>query len=151
MIKHQPAWDGYSIQDPLKSNSDNKDLFLQVRDLIRLERCHLDSSLRKEQICLRLRTNPVILLKALKSNEFRSFPHFINHYRVEEAKKMMAQEAFRVYTLEAIADMAGFGTRQAFYNAFERHVGMKPARYRRIMLGKNLNQGNVVPENDRDL
>jgi AraC-like DNA-binding protein len=46
---------------------------------------------------------------------------------------MMSQAAFDSYTLEAIAEKAGFGTRQAFYNSFEKMVGMKPAHYRRML------------------
>jgi AraC-like DNA-binding protein len=67
---------------------------------------------------------------------FRNFSHFVNYYRVEEAKRMMACELFDIYTLEAIANMAGFGTRQAFYNVFEQLNGMKPACYRRLAKGQ---------------
>jgi AraC-like DNA-binding protein len=148
MIQNQLAWDDRSKGDKQKTKSAQRAIFIQVMDLLRLEGCHLDSGLRKEQICLRLRTSPSSLLKALKKEGFRNFPHFINHYRVEEAKKMMSQEAFQVYTLEAIADMAGFGTRQGFYNVFERMVGMKPARYRRIVLSKTTHPGNGGSDQD---
>jgi AraC-like DNA-binding protein len=106
-------------------------LFSRLSELLRQERSFLDPSLKMEYICQYLQINRKFLLKALKQNGFRNFPHFINHFRIEEAKKMMAQEAFDRYTLEAIAEMAGFGTRQAFYNTFERLTGVKPAKYRR--------------------
>ena len=46
---------------------------------------------------------------------------------------MMAAYECNIYSLEAIAEMAGFGTRQAFYNAFEKIIGMKPAKYQRMV------------------
>jgi AraC-like DNA-binding protein len=107
-------------------------LFKQVDALLRQERYFLNPSIKKEQICTLLKTNPISLVQALKKQGFRNFSHFINHYRVEEAKRMMISDAYDIYTLETIANMAGFGTRQAFYNVFEQLSGMKPASYRRL-------------------
>ncbi len=130
MTKHHLSWDNQPDGAPLPGSAE-LDLFAQLYNLVREERCYLDPKLHTQHLCLLLQTTPKALLKALKNNNFRNFSHFINHYRIEEAKKMMAQEAFDIYTLEAIAEKSGFGTRQAFYNSFERMVGMKPACYRR--------------------
>ena len=46
---------------------------------------------------------------------------------------MKAAYEFDIYTLEAIAEMAGFGNRQALYNAFEKLTGMKPALHREMV------------------
>jgi len=43
---------------------------------------------------------------------------------------MLTSEAYEVYTIEAIAEMAGFVNRQNFYNSFEKIVGVKPSKYR---------------------
>ena len=51
----------------------------------------------------------------------------------------MAITEHDIYTLEAISNMAGFGTRQAFYNTFEQMTGVKPARYRNMVKGLFLN------------
>jgi AraC-like DNA-binding protein len=134
MTKHNISWNGASgftlIEPPVGS-----ELFVRVSELFRRERCYLNPGLRLEQICVRLEITPAALLKVLKKQGFRNFSHFVNHYRVKEAKRMMASEAYDIYTLEAIAEMAGFGTRQAFYNAFEQLSGMKPAYYRRLAKG----------------
>lgn len=109
------------------------DLFLQIGNLLQSEREYLNPKLKVEHICLRLNTTPHILLKVLKKKGYRNFTHFVNHFRVEEAKRLMASAEHGLYTLEAISGMAGFGTRQAFYNNFEKMAGMKPAHYRRIV------------------
>jgi len=107
--------------------------FHMIRDLIQHKQLYLRHDLKLEEICMMLNTNPRALNAALKAHGFRNFAHFINHYRVEEVKKMMAQETFGRYTLEAIAEMAGFGTRQAFYNTFEKLTGQRPAYYRSLI------------------
>ncbi len=108
--------------------------FHTIRDLVLEERLFLRQNLKLEEICKKLNTNPRTLNSALKAYGFRNFSHFSNHYRIEEVKKMMAQETFGRYTLEAIAEMAGFGTRQAFYNTFEKLTGQRPAYYRNLLL-----------------
>lgn len=46
---------------------------------------------------------------------------------------MLEREEFDIYTIEAIAEKAGFGTKQRFYNAFEQQTGVKPMYYRQSM------------------
>jgi len=128
MTKHLLPWE----EKPLSKLPAATDLFSALSNLFREAPFYLNPNLRVKQICQCLQTNQKTLLKALKQHGFDSFSHFINHHRIEEAQKMMAHEAFDIYTLEAIAEKAGFGTRQAFYNTFERLVGMKPACYRRV-------------------
>jgi len=109
-----------------------QDLLTKATFLLTQKKLFLCKELKMEQVCNMLEVKPYSLSKALKKQGFCNFAHFINHFRVEEAKRMMATHEFNIYTLEAIADMAGFGTRQAFYNAFEKIIGVKPARYRRM-------------------
>jgi len=132
MTKHRISWNTPSA-DTFCELSAGSELFVQLAELFRIERCYLNPDLSVELICGRLSINRRTLLRAVKNHGFGSFPHFVNHHRIEEAKKMMSQAAFDIYTLEAIAEKSGFGTRQAFYNTFERLVGMKPAHYRRML------------------
>jgi AraC-like DNA-binding protein len=48
-----------------------------------------------------------------------------------------------IYTIEAIAEMAGFGTRQSFYNTFEKVTGVKPAYYRTSLRQKQHGEEEV--------
>jgi AraC-like DNA-binding protein len=104
--------------------------FHNLQVLVSREKLYLQQNLKSEVICRRMGTNPRKLIASLKSNGFRNFSQFVNHFRVEEAKRMMASPEYAIYTLEAIANMAGFGTRQAFYNTFENITGISPGCYR---------------------
>lgn len=119
-----------------------------IQELVLKERLFLRHKLKLEEICRRLNTNPRALNAALKQHGFHNFAHFLNYFRVEEVKKMMAEDAFHVYTLEAIAAMAGFGTRQAFYNTFEKLTGQRPGRFRNyIKKNQACKEENMMPCN----
>ena len=114
-------------------NKPQTDLFLKLNEIFREERIFLNPSLKLAQICDCFQISSKTLGRVLKKKGYRNFTHFVNHHRIEEAKKMMATSEHDIYTLEAIANMAGFGTRQAFYTAFVQITGVKPARYRSLV------------------
>jgi YesN/AraC family two-component response regulator len=87
MTSYPLSWDAPSAQVQQSIQEKRADLFRQLSELVKEERCFLDPSLKMEHICQCLQTNRLSLLKALKQNGFRNFPHFINHHRIEEAKK----------------------------------------------------------------
>jgi ligand-binding sensor domain-containing protein/AraC-like DNA-binding protein len=64
-------------------------------------------------------------------NQFlnQNFTDFINHYRVEEVKKRMVDEAYSKYTLMAIAENCGFNSKTSFYRIFKKDTGVTPAEY----------------------
>ncbi|MBX2872441.1 MAG: helix-turn-helix domain-containing protein [Saprospiraceae bacterium] len=63
-------------------------------------------------------------------NEYlnKTFTDFINEYRVEEAKQLIATQSR--YTLEAIGNQSGFNSKSAFYKAFKKFQGTTPGRFK---------------------
>ena len=61
------------------------------------------------------------------SNE--SMVEMRNRYRIEYAVKLMQTSAFKNYTIEAIAEAAGFGSRTTFFNSFKKHKNESPSDY----------------------
>ena len=60
-----------------------------------------------------------------------SFFDFVNHYRVEHAKRLLKEAEGRGAILN-IAYSSGFNSNSAFYSAFRKFVGNTPAQYRRM-------------------
>ncbi len=56
-----------------------------------------------------------------------SFFDHVNHWRIEDAKKLLLESE---KTVLAIAYEAGFNTRSAFYRAFSKHAGQTPTTFR---------------------
>ncbi len=107
-----------------------KESFSRIHQFFVDEKPFKDQNLKLDDVCERLQTNPRAFSAVLKKEGFRNFAHFVNQYRVEEARNLMDADENDIYTIEAIAEMAGFGTRQSFYNTFEKVTGVKPAYYR---------------------
>ena len=59
-----------------------------------------------------------------------NFATFLNKLRVEEAMTRMADARFDDVSLQDLAGMVGFASRQSFINAFQKVQGVTPSEYR---------------------
>ncbi|WP_205943444.1 helix-turn-helix domain-containing protein [Pedobacter polaris] len=76
-------------------------------------------------------------LSALLNNQFeQKFMDFVNFYRINYIKEQIAiPGSLQYYTIETLANNAGFSSRSAFYNAFNKVVGMSPVDYSKSLVG----------------
>ena len=74
-------------------------------------------------------------LSSLLNNQFQQkFMDFVNTYRINYIKAQIAiPDILHNYTIETIANNAGFSSRSAFYNAFKKMVGMSPVEFVRSL------------------
>lgn len=70
-------------------------------------------------------------LSAILNHVYHSnFTDFMNSYRVNSIKSQMGSIAvMQHYTVEALAQNAGFASRSAFYSSFKKLVGVNPTQY----------------------
>jgi len=59
-----------------------------------------------------------------------SFFDYLNRYRIEHARKLLASSDSQSNAILTIAFTVGFNSNSAFYSAFKKYVGMTPAQYR---------------------
>ena len=62
-----------------------------------------------------------------------NFIDFVNGYRVEAAKKLLAEDASKKFTILSIAYDAGFNSKSTFYAAFKKHAGTTPSGFRKSL------------------
>lgn len=74
--------------------------------------------------------------RAVRVND-ENFFDCINRYRVEEAKRLIADPANKDITLLSLGLDAGFGSKSAFNAAFRRHLGISPSKFRAEALRAN--------------
>ena len=103
----------------------------QVESLLARERPHLDPDLTAAELADRLGWAPERLTSALRQGGGLSFFDAVNAARVQELQALAADPANAEVSLLALAYDAGFGSKSAFYEAFQRHVGTAPAAWRR--------------------
>jgi|GEM_PF-1125381 len=108
-------------------------LFEKLKLYFGAEKPWLDSGLKAEQVAERLSITYKILYTTLKENGNQTFNDFVNKYRVEAVIAMFHDPEYLVIKTEVISRKAGFGSRQAFYSAFEKVTGVKPGYYRKYL------------------
>lgn len=120
-------------------NSADVQLFKQIKEYMESERPFLDSGFKTETICTKFDISYPKLKELLYDhlNE-SSFSNFVNGYRVNYAKLVLADPEKNHYSIEGIAMESGFGTRQSFYKVFEQQTGLKPNYFREHIQKKKL-------------
>ncbi|MFW6245850.1 MAG: helix-turn-helix domain-containing protein, partial [Tangfeifania sp.] len=111
-------------------NYNKKQLKKKLIDLFLKEKPYKNSDLKITQISSRLQTNRTYISQLI-NNEFEcSFSEFVNGYRILEAKRMLASDDFKKYSLNYISEEVGFGSLNTFIRVFKDATGVTPGRYR---------------------
>lgn len=100
---------------------------LDLLSMMVKEKPYLDQNLNIFTLAKKLNTNSKYLSQVINQEFNKSFVHFINEYRVEEAKQILL--ANNNYTIEAQSQMVGFKSKSSFNIAFKRHTGLTPSLY----------------------
>ncbi len=77
-----------------------------------------------------IKTNERSLSRAIKTYFNSSFNNFINSFRVNEAKILLAKDREKRLTIDEVAYQAGFTNRQTFFRVFKQHIGISPSEFR---------------------
>ena len=93
-----------------------------------------NSDLKMTQISVLLQTNRTYISNIINSEFSCSFNEFVNRYRINEAKKILADTSFEKFSLSYISDKVGFGSQHTFIRVFKELVGMPPGKYRQNFL-----------------
>ncbi len=80
-----------------------------------------------------LKTNRTYLSKAIHEILNTTFNSLINKYRIESARKMLADENQKL-SIEGIAFSVGFSSKSTFNSAFKQFTGLTPSELRAKML-----------------
>ena len=105
-------------------------LLQKLYTYLEAEKSYLNPKLKVDEVAIAIQSTQKEIAAALKKSKNQNFTTCINQYRIEEVIRLFNDLKYDHYKLEAIATMAGFGSKQSFYTAFESVVGVKPAFYR---------------------
>ena len=98
------------------------------------QRPWLEPELNLAELAHRLALHPVLLSKVLNTGCGQSFSDFVNTYRVEEARRKLADACFAHYSLVGIALDSGFNSKSTFNRVFKKLVGTAPSEVTRPKL-----------------
>ena len=107
------------------------DLIDKTVTLMERDKPHLIHNITIDALATRLKITPKTLSVMLNKHFEKNFFEFINYYRVQEAKAMLASPEYKSVPIIDILSEAGFSSKSAFNNFFKRIVGMEPREYRK--------------------
>jgi len=99
--------------------------------LMEQERLFLDPELTLKLVCERLYTNSSYLSQVINEHLGTSFKDFVNHLRVEEAKRLLIDSKTQNLTIITVGFEAGFNSKDAFARAFKKFTGVTPKEFRK--------------------
>lgn len=102
----------------------------QLRLLMKNEKLYLNSDLTLQKLSEHLSITPHHLSQIINEKLNKNFFDFVNSYRIEEAKKLLAEQRGELLTISAIGQEAGFNSKSSFNAAFKKHTGKTPTQFK---------------------
>lgn len=95
------------------------------------EKPYLDPELSVDTLARSLAVPSKHLSQIINQQLGRSFNDWINAWRVEEAKRRLADQKLSHLSIVAIGEASGFRSKSTFNSAFRKETSMTPSAYRR--------------------
>ncbi|MGN0281968.1 MAG: helix-turn-helix domain-containing protein [Prevotella sp.] len=96
--------------------------------LMESRKLYLNPELKRNDIALELGISPSKLSQIFSLYMKDNYYDFVNRFRLEEFKRMLANEEYRKYTLTALSERCGF-KKTSFFTTFRKVEGMTPTEY----------------------
>jgi AraC-like DNA-binding protein len=103
---------------------------MENQKVYRDEKISLPSLAEKLSLAVKSTVGPHQLSQMLNEKLNRNFPDFINYYRIEEAREILASRKGGEKKISVIAGDVGFNSMTAFYRTFKKYTGMTPNQYK---------------------
>lgn len=110
------------------SDKECADIVRRMRDYLEKSRAYTNPDLKRTDLAKVLNV-PVAKLSYVFSMHLKeNYYEFINRYRLEEFKRLIAEGAYRRFTLTALSERCGF-KKTSFFTTFRKVEGMTPTEY----------------------
>jgi AraC-like DNA-binding protein len=106
------------------------DEFQKIDGYVLSNQRFLDPKISMELLSEELNISTSHFSKVVNSVSKQNFSDYINSYRVEQSKKLLADPAFENYTIVAIGLECGFNSKSTFYTAFKKFTSQTPTEFR---------------------
>lgn len=105
------------------------DMKEKLQRLMKNEKLYLENTLRLDDLAQKLNLSRNHTSQIINQYFNLSFFDFINSYRIEEAKQLLAENDQQKSTITQIAYDSGFNNRASFYKAFKKFENQSPTQY----------------------
>lgn len=126
-----------NFQETNLENDNEKHLLDQIQQLFESDKIYLDSELTIESLSTRLGVTRAVISKIVNQHIGCSFPTLLNHYRINEAIRLLTNDETKNYKMEAISLMSGYNNRQVFHSAFKKETGLTPTEFKNVSMSND--------------
>lgn len=113
------------------SSMEGDRILLKLTELVMKQKLYLDPNISLEQMATKIGCSKHHLSQVINEKLSQSFYDYINYFRVEEVKSMLASQQYQDYKIASIAYDAGFNSLSAFNEVFKKFIGCTPSAYRK--------------------
>jgi AraC-like DNA-binding protein len=121
------------IKEPTNDKPDESAIE-RVKRGMEVDKYYLEQNLNIEEFASRVDLPVRDVSNVINKHFGTNFFEFMNSYRVEEAKRLLADPKNADLTILDILLQSGFNSKSAFHRFFKRLVGMSPTEYRKKQL-----------------
>lgn len=111
------------------SDAEKTQLIQRLETYMQTEQPFLHPKIRMPELAKSLDIPRHIFSNLINEHYEMNFFHFINEYRVEHAKTLLADPQHQQYTLETIGQLSGFNSRSTFNRIFKNVTGKSPKEF----------------------
>lgn len=104
--------------------------FQKLELLCKDEHIYTDSTLNREKVAEKLGISAGYVSQIVNTITGDNFAHYINLYRVEAVKEMIANSEYENYNLLTMGLESGFTSKTTFYKTFKKVTGQTPNEYK---------------------
>ena len=131
LLPVQPAAAGRGASPPAALPPELLPVRARLLALMAAEQPWLEPELTLTELAQRLRTNPALLSKVINTGCGQNFNDFVNTYRVQEARRKLADPRFGHYSLVGVALESGFNSKSTFNRVFKKLLSQAPSEVMR--------------------
>lgn len=102
----------------------------RLQNLMQQEKLYLDAELNIGNVANQLNIHAHHLSKLINVQLEKNFFEFVNEYRVEEFKKLVADPKNKHISILGLAYDAGFNSKATFYRFFKNATGLTPSEFK---------------------
>lgn len=95
------------------------------------EKPYLDENLTLKELANKLETTPNNLSQIINEKFNKNFYEFINEYRINEVKSLLADPKYSHYSMLGIAFECGFNSKSTFNSVFKKFTGKTPSEFKK--------------------
>lgn len=101
-----------------------------VKTLMNIDKLYLETELNLQNLAERLKLPSYQVSQAINEKTKKNFYDLVNSYRVEEAKRLLADPRTKNYTILSVGFEAGFNSKTTFNTVFKKFTGYTPTDFR---------------------